>query len=115
MMMGEFTMFGKMILQRMNDLGITIPMLVEQTGISEDNINSFISGKRLLLPDDFDTLVISKALLCDPMFWFDDSIRKLDVITLSCNRGEDTKKSNLAKANIQKFVEDYLFVESLQH
>ena len=67
-------MFGKMILQRMNDLGITIPMLVEQTGISEDNINSFISGKRSLLPDDFDTLVISKALVCDPMFWFDDSI-----------------------------------------
>lgn len=106
-------MMGEIIRNRMDALGFTIVDLSEKTGFAEEYINSIFKNEIELEIDDFETEVFAQILMCDASYFFDNKTREKDVIILSCNRGDNTKKSNYAKAKIQKFVMDYLYTESL--
>lgn len=106
-------MIGNIIRNRMDSLGLSLEEFLDKTGFTNELINSIFNNQINLQIDDFETEVIAHVLLCDPSYFFDTQAREKDVIALSCNRGDDTKKSNFAKAKIQKFVMDYLYTKSL--
>ena len=105
-------MLKDLILERMSMLGYDKDMLVSKTDFDAGLINSIVSGKIDVSDlDDFDLEVLAHALLCDRHYFDDEDIRKNDVVFCSKNRGMDTPKSNLAKANIQSFMRDLCMIK----
>ena len=98
---------GETVLARMNLLGFSTEMLAEKTMFDTELIDSIINNHMSLDDiDEFDLEVLSNALYCATNYFVDSVARSRDVVFCSMNRGDDTIKSNLAKAKIQSYMRD---------
>lgn len=104
---------GNELQHRMTLLGITETELAEITFLDEDLIrkilNNTVAQKEI---EEFDFDLICSALHCDTKYFTDAAIREKDLL-FSMRNSKDTAKSNKIKANIQQFVQDYAFINSV--
>lgn len=105
---------GKILKERMNLFDISISELSERTLIDENQIKNILQDKLTIEQIDiFDLDVISYELYCTPEYFIDHKTREADVLFTCRNRGTDNLQSILAKARIQKFVRDIVFLEEV--
>lgn len=110
---GVHTMFiGSVLGERMDMLGVSLETLADETMLEkqfiEDILNNRIEFENI---DEFDIEVISNALYCDTNYFTDERSRLNDVVLCSKNRGNDTTKSNLAKAKLQSYMRDLIWIK----
>ena len=112
---GKSMLFGDIVKERLNSLGMTFDDLVEISMLDKDLCEKIcenrISPKDL---DEFDLNVLSNALYCASDYFISETARNKDVVFRSCNRGDDPHQSNLIKAKLQSFMRDLLFVKGCE-
>ncbi|SHI24099.1 hypothetical protein SAMN02745823_03799 [Sporobacter termitidis DSM 10068] len=103
---------GSVLGERMDMLGVSLETLADETMLEkqfiEDILNNRIEFENI---DEFDIEVISNALYCDTNYFTDERSRLNDVVLCSKNRGNDTTKSNLAKAKLQSYMRDLIWIK----
>lgn len=105
---------GDIINDRMTCLGITAESLADECFIDEDYLIDIMNNKIPISKiDSFDIDMLSSALYCNPEYFYDSDERKKDVVFSSFNRGNDTCKSNMAKAHIQEYMRSYVFLKEI--
>lgn len=105
---------GNILKNRLEKLGISIDQLSGDCLLKKEFIKGILEDQISLEKIDmFDLKLISNELYCTPAYFWDENKRKKDVVLSSFNRGNDTKKSNLAKARLQKYVSDYIFLKNV--
>jgi hypothetical protein len=103
---------GSILRERMDMLGFSSESLANNTMLEEQYIEDIMNDHiELENIDDFDSELLSNALFCDIYYFKDMSIRSKDVVFCSMNRGIDTVKSNLAKAKIQSYMRDLIWIK----
>ena len=104
--------FGSVLNERLQMFGFTPDSFSNDVLMDQEYIKKIIkdeiSFEEIV---DFDIQVISNALFCEPEYFVDESARKKDVVFNSSNRGNNSAKSNLAKAKLQLYMKDFRFVE----
>lgn len=103
---------GSVLKERMDMLGLTDDMLIENTLLEETFVKDVLND-RIEFNDieEFDVEILSNALYCDVKYFDNEAIRSRDVVFCSKNRGVDTVKSNLAKAQIQRYMKDMCWIK----
>lgn len=105
---------GADLRDRMNMLGVEVSALSEMTFVDEKIISEVLSDKRAYEEiDEFDLLLICRALHCDVLYFVDDEVREKDLVVSTMNRGKDSVKSKSVKAKIQDFINDFSFVNEI--
>ena len=105
---------GSELQDRMNLLGIDVSTLSEITFMEEKVIYVIINNKMHYEDiEEFDLSLICSALHCAPLYFVDSEVKNKDLLISTINRGKDTVKSKNAKANIQDFMNDYVFVNKV--
>jgi len=103
---------GNLLQDRLNLFGMSVEQFSDDIMMDSELVQGIISNEISLNDiDAFDLQVISNALYCEPEYFFDLDARNNDVVFCSSNRGDDTACSNLAKAKLQQFVRDVLFLK----
>ena len=108
-------LFGDIVKERLNSLGMTFDDLVEISMLDKDLCEKICENR--ISPtdlDEFDLNVLSNALYCASDYFISETARNKDVVFRSCNRGDDTHQSNLIKAKLQSFMRDLLFVKGCE-
>lgn len=104
---------GNELQHRMTLLGITETELSEITFLDEDLIRKVLNNTVVQEEiEEFDFDLICSALHCDTKYFTDAAIREKDLL-FSTSNSKDTAKSNKIKANIQQFLQDYTFINSI--
>lgn len=112
---GKSMLMGEVIKERLNCLGISFKDFAEETMLEESFLQDIMENR--ILPIDIDPIdlnIIANVLYCSPEYLIDENSRNKDVVFCSMNRGDTTTKSNLAKAKLQSFMRELLFVKGCE-
>lgn len=112
---GEVKMYiGNILKERMECLGVSISTLAEDAFLDEDIVSNIINNKISLQEiDELDLEFISSSLYCDVDYFKCSESRNKDIIHASMNRGICDPKTNIVKGRLQRFVEDFIFLEDI--
>ena len=106
---------GKLLKERMKLLEISFDDLVNITYIDSDLLeqlyNNELDFEKL---DEYDKEILANALFCSKNYFLDENERKYDIVISSLNRGkEQDNKAIMTKCKLQRFVNDFVFVNEL--
>lgn len=102
---------GELLRNRMEQIGYTSSALATKSFVDETLINDLLSNSiEAEQVDEFDMGLLCSALHCNKRFFLNEDARKNDLLVAAYNRGNDNRVSNLAKARIQDYLNDFDFV-----
>lgn len=102
---------GEIMQERMQALNISAEHLAEESLTDIELIDDILNNNKTLEDiEEFDIEFISDVLYCSPEYFIDKEIRDKDILYSSLNRGVKDTKSNITKAKLQKFANDFSFL-----
>lgn len=108
---------GKLLKDRMDLLDMSMDTLIDATYIDEDILQNLYDNKIDFEDlDEYDQETLTNALFCSKNYFTDERERKFDIVMCSLNRGNE--QDNIAiktKCRLQRFVNDFLFVNELKN
>lgn len=100
--------------KRMRLLGLSVEELAKKVFIEPQYAQAIFEGKVSLDDvDEFDLSLICSALHCKPEFFIDENVRKRDLLSNANLKKSDNRQSIKAKARIQDFINDFVFVKEV--
>lgn len=111
---GENMYIGDVLKQRIDALGLNLDILSENTFIDESFLSKILCNEiKICDIENVDLDIISQALYCTPEYFYSEEARKKDIVNAALNRGFSDVRSNMVKAKLQSFADDFFYLGEL--
>ena len=105
---------GEILRERMELFGFDVEQLSEEALVEKSLINNILNNKIDVEEiDEIDLEFIARTLYTTSNYFLDKNERDKDMLNVSLNRGISDKKTNIIKAKLQQFANDFVFIKEI--